>query len=300
MNKKQSYIKKDFTFENNSKDTIKLKFLNRHSKTPVYISKKTGLVFHNTPFSSQKILEEWSSKHFGKKMNIKKHIYTDNIPEMRARHYYVLDTLNSFIKIKDRKLIDFAFGQGGLLLIAKKVFSCKKLYGVEHSKKNIQLLKRRLKKNNLKKITLYNSSIENFKIKDKADLATLTWTLCNCSEPIKILRSISNNLKKNGYLIVGESSRILVPFKKVINNYFVPSKKVGHTHPWHWSYNSLLNIFKYCGFELIKSNRYYDVNDLVFIFKNSKKYNQNYNFDKYQSVIRFLKRWSKESKNYNY
>ena len=53
MNKKQSYIKKDFTFENNSKDTIKLKFLNRHSKTPVYIFKKTGLVFHNT-FSSQK------------------------------------------------------------------------------------------------------------------------------------------------------------------------------------------------------------------------------------------------------
>ena len=103
-------------------------------------------------------------------------------------------------------------------------------------------------------------------------------------------------MKKNGYLIVGESSRILVPFKKVINNYFVQHQKSWTYSSWHWSYNSLLNIFKYCGFELIKSNRYYDVNDLVFIFKNSKKYNQNYNFDKYQSVIRFLKRWSKESK----
>ena len=32
----------------------------------------------------------------------------------------------------------------------------------------------------------------------------------------------SKNIKKNGYLIVAESSRILVPFKKLIFNYFNP------------------------------------------------------------------------------
>ena len=92
----------------------------------------------------------------------------------------------------------------------------------------------------------------------------------------------------------------MVPFKKSIYNYFVSSKKTGHTHPWHWSYNSLINIFKYCGFELVKENRYYDVNDLVLIFKNSKKFSQKINFDNYKEVIKFLKRWVKESKNYKY
>ena len=43
-----------------------------------------------------------------------------------------------------------------------------------------------------------------------------------------------------------------------------------------------------------------DENDLVLIFKNSKKFNQKYKFDNYLKVIDFFKRWKKESKNYKF
>ena len=37
----------DFTFKNKSTDITQLNFLNKISKTPVCVSKKTGLVFYN-------------------------------------------------------------------------------------------------------------------------------------------------------------------------------------------------------------------------------------------------------------
>jgi|TARA_B100001964_G_scaffold232137_1_gene287579 ubiquinone/menaquinone biosynthesis C-methylase UbiE len=291
-------ITKDFTFSNKSSDLIELKFLKNVSKTPVYLSKKTGLVFHNKFKSSLEVLEEWSQKIHSGKMDPKNNSYTDDSSGMSARHFYVLDFLNRFINIKNKRVIDFAFGEGGLLLKAKKYFNINNLVGVEHSKRNILKIKKRFKKENIKIPELYNSSIEKLILKKKTDIGILTWTLCNCSEPINIINSISENIKTNGYLIVAESSRILVPFKKPIFNYFNPKKDAGHTHPWHWSFNSLNNIFKLCGFELIKANRYFDENDLVLIFKNSKKINQKFKFDNYLNVVNFFKRWNEESKNY--
>ena len=41
-------------------------------------------------------------------------------------------------------------------------------------------------------------------------------------------------------------------------------------------------------------------NDMVLIFKNSKKFNQKYKFDNYLKVINFIKRWNIESKNYKF
>ena len=86
--------------------------------------------------------------------------------------------------------------------------------------------------------------------------------------------------------------------EEVIIEAINPKKDVGHTHPWHWSFNSLSNIFKFCGFELVKANRYFDENDLVLIFKRSENFNQKFKFDNYQNVISFFKRWSEESNNY--
>ena len=293
-------IIKDFTFKNNSKDFIKLNFLKKISKTNVCVSKKTGLVFHNKFKSSSEVLNEWTNKIYGKKINTRKNKYSDNFTAMSARHYYTIEFLNRFIKLKNKKIIDFACGEGGLLIKARKYFKVSNLSGVEHSKKNILSIKKRFKKEKIRPPKLYQSNIENFSMTKKADIGFLTWTLCNCSEPLNVVSSISNNLKKNGYLIVSESSRTLVPFKKIINNCFNAKLDVGHTHPWHWSFNSLSNVFKVCGFELVNNNRYWDESDLVLIFKNSKKFNQKYKFDNYLKVINFFKRWKKESKNYKF
>ena len=125
--------------------------------------------------------------------------------------------------------------------------------------------------------------------------------MCNCSEPLEVVDALSKSIKKNGYIVVAESSRLMVPFKKVIGNYFNKIKKAGHYHPWHWSLNSLSNIFKIYGFELVKYNRYWDEDNLVLIFKNTGKVNENkINFDNYKKISDFLIRWHKESKNYNF
>ena len=296
----REYIIKDFTFKNKPKDYIKLNFLKKISKTNVCVSRKTGLIFHNKFKSSSEVLNEWSNRIYNRKNDPKNNNYTDDFPGMSARHYFVLDFVSRFMNFKNKKIIDFACGEGGLLIKARKYFKGTDLNGVEYSKRNILLIKKRFKKEKIKLPKLYQSNIEDFSMIKKADIGILTWTLCNCSEPLKIINSISNNIKKDGYLIVAESSRFLVPFKKLINNYFVSKLDVGHTHPWHWSYNSLCNIFKVCGFELIKNNRYYDENDIVLIFKNSRKFNQKYKFDSYLKVINFLKRWKNESKNYKF
>ena len=291
-------IIKDFTFSNKSSDLIELKFLKKVSKSSIAVSKKTGLVFYN---EFKRIVSEkrgWGKKFYSNKMNPKKNLYCEDFPEVNARHYYVLDFLNKFINLKNKRIIDFAFGQGGLLLKARKYFGIKNLLGVEYSKENILLIKKRFKENKFNIPKLYNSNIEEFVLKKKADIGVLTWTLCNCAEPLKIIKSISENIKTNGYLIVAEGSRILVPFKKPIHTYLNPHIKVSSTHPWHFSFNSLNNIFKVFGFELIKKNRYLDENNLVLIFKNSKKFNQKMRYDSYSSVVNFFKRWDKESKNY--
>ena len=294
-------VKRDFQFNQRKKDIIKLKFLNNISKTPVWISKKTGLIFHNEKKSSDEIVKEWSTRIFSKKMDAAEHFYTDSIPEMKARHFYVLEFMNQYRNMTNKKIFDFACGQGGLLTIASKYFSFRKIGGVEYSKKNIANIKKIGKKNKFKKrFELYNSSIEKLKLKEKADIGFLTWTLCNCIDPLSIISSLKKNIKKDGFLIVAESSRLLVPFKKIINNYFVSSKKIGHTHPWHWSKNSLVNIFKIFGFKPVKVNRFHDVNDLVIIFKNSEDFKQQLKFDNYKKVISFLKRWKHESKNYKF
>ena len=75
----------------------------------------------------------------------------------------------------------------------------------------------------------------------------------------------------------------------------IQKKKSAYTHPWHWSINSLSNVFKFYGFEVVLTNDYFNENDLIIILKNSKKYNQDFEFDDIKKVINFFKRWKKES-----
>ena len=149
MNKylKKELIIKDFELKN--KDVVKLNFLKKVSKSPVYISKKTGLVFHNDPKSSSDplVILEWDNKIYsGKmsgKMDPKNNLYTDDFPGMSSRHYYALDFFRRYTKLNDKKICDFASGEGGLRLKAKKYFNLKNLHGVDHSKYNrLKALKR--------------------------------------------------------------------------------------------------------------------------------------------------------------
>ena len=304
MSDKINNIKKDFLLKN-LKNSIHVKLLDKVSKSPIFISKKTGLVYHPDILSSKKAVERWSKQIYQKKNNPKKENYTSDFPGMQARHYFIIDYLRRVINLnKKTSICDFACGEGSLLIKLREYFDLANLYGTEHSIKNIKIIKKTFTKKRYKSPKLFSDSIEDSQNKNKNlkfDVGIICWTLCNCSEPLSVVEALSKSVKKNGYLVVTESSRLLVPFKKIIGNYFNKSRRAGHYHPWHWSFNSLSNIFKIYGFELINSNRYWDEDNLLLIFKNTGKINLNkINFDNHKKILEFLLRWYKESKQYKF
>jgi len=282
------------------KRAIEVKFNNNVSKSSVYISKRTGAVFHTPSNNSQQSLKIWSKKIYSKKIDTKNIKYTSNNPIMRARHYYSAIFLNKYLKNGKKKFCDYGTGEGNfgqeLLRINKNI----QFNFTEHSPNLHSNTKKKIMKISKHKIFSYNGSIEssgenkNFK---NFDVCSLLWTLCNCVKPIDVLNAIHLSLKKNGLLLISESSRILVPFKKPIYNFFVSKHDANNTHPWFFSFNSLSNLLEICGFRIIEHNRYFDENDLVIIAlkKDKKIHIPQIKIDKLNTVINFLKEWEKNS-----
>jgi len=298
MNMKKEIIK-DYKAIHKNRAT-ELKFLRKVSKSKVYVSKKTGMVFHGDLKSSKQTADFWSEKIFSTKTDGVKNKFTSETPFFSARHYYALNFLNKNLNLKNKVICDFGAGEGNLLLKFSKYLGLKKLIAVEPSKKNCLLIRKKFLNNNRKKPFIVNSTIEEYSnfTKKKCDIAILTWTLCNCSDPLNVIKKIYNSLNENGYLLIGESSRILVPYKKPINNYFNSKKKTGAWHPWHFSYNSLVNLLNINRFKVIYTNRFYNEDNMFLVFKKIKKPISKLKVDKYTDVIKYFKNWLKISKEF--
>jgi len=133
--------------------------------------------------------------------------------------------------------------------------------------------------------------------KKKFDLITLMWTLCNTSNCLDIINIANKLLNKDGYIVIAESSRMLVPFKKPIQMYF--GKGNPDIHPFHFSKNSLMNLLIINKFKPVYINRYIDSDYLLIIAKKNNKINEELiKLDNYQKVKGYFKRWYKESLNY--
>tara|TARA_B100001093_G_scaffold491897_1_gene532446 strand:- start:1961 stop:2890 length:930 start_codon:yes stop_codon:yes gene_type:complete len=283
-----------------SNRTIKYEFKNKISKSQLYISKKTGTVFHSPSNDSIESLELWSKKIYSKKIDTKKIKYTSNNPIMRSRHYYSALFLNKYLKNKNIELCDYGTGEGNLALELKRINKKINFNFTEHSPNLFKKTQKKIFNINKKKFLSFNGSIEETRKNDKFknfDVSTLLWTLCNCVKPIDVLNTIHSSLKKNGLLLISESSRIMVPYKKPIYNFFVSGHHAKNTHPWFFSYNSLSNLLEICGFSIIAANRYYDENDLVVIAKKKDKKNHvpKLKVDKVQNIKKFLSNWEKNS-----
>ncbi len=123
------------------------------------------------------------------------------------------------------------------------------------------------------------------------------WTLCNTSDCFEIVNNASNLIKNNGYLVVAESSRILVPFKKPLQMYF--GKNSPDLHPFHFTKNSLSNLLVLNKFRPVFINRYIDSDYLLIIAKKINKVeNKNLKLDKADDVKKIFKRWYAESLKY--
>lgn len=302
MIKKNNLIKEVFKDFNGviGKRAKPLTFLKKISKSIVYISKKTGTIYHSPNINAEKSLSTWAKKIYSKKIDTEKRHYTSNNPIMKSRHYYSALFLNEVLRKGKIKFCDYGAGEGNFGSELLKINKHIQYNFTEHSPKLYRSTYNLINKKTKNAFYGYNGSIEssllnkNFK---NFDAASLLWTLCNCVKPLEILEVIHKSLKENGFLLISESSRILVPFKKPIYNFFIQNHETRNTHPWYFSFNSLSNLLEISGFRIIKNNRYYDENDLVIIAqkKNIKTHSPKIKIDDPKKVDKFLKEWKKTS-----
>lgn len=297
-------IYKDYSGK--QKKVVYLKFLSKLSASKVLVSKSTGTVFHDDIINSKDNLKSWN-KIYSKKIEPENLQYTSDNPIMNSRHFYGVKLIEQFLRTKNllkRRLnfCDFGTGEANFPFLLKKQLKNVDIILTEYSKLNFNFFQQKFIKAKIKIKKSFLGSIEDFDQLENnrtIDFASLNWTLCNCSNPIAVLQSINNSLVDRGFLMIAESSRILVPFKKPIYNYF-NSKFKSSYHPWHFSYNSLQNLLEICNFKVVFANRYYDENDLFIICqKQDKKYHKpKIIIDNYKKVIDFFRRWKIESNLY--
>ena len=283
--------------------SVEVKFKNKISKSKIYLSKKTGTLFHSPTKNTDSSVSVWSKNIFSNRIDTSKIQYTSNNPIMRSRHYYSAIFINNHIKKKKIKFCDYGAGEGNFAKELLRVNNKISFNFSEHSQRLFNLTKKIVKLNSKKKFYCHNGTIESTISNKKFsnfDCASLLWTLCNCVDPLSVLDVIHKSLKKNGLLLIAESSRILVPFKKPIYNFFVSKYETNNTHPWFFSYNSLSNLLEISGFRIVSSNRYYDENDLVVVAKKISKssHKPKIKIDKYKKVLKFLMEWEKFSFKY--
>jgi ubiquinone/menaquinone biosynthesis C-methylase UbiE len=280
-------------FEGNG-DCVEIEVLREYAPTqPLHVAKKTGLVFVKDRRSSEEIAREWSEKIFAEKIGVGS--YTSRVPIMRSRHFFVADTADSVFELSGKRICDIGAGEGEFLKMCSTYFSAIP-FGVEPSDANCA--------------GMTESGIENFSGTAEQfaadydgelfDAIFLTWALCNCGSAVDAITAAKEFLKPDGRIVVAESSRILVPFKKPLFNVYSDAV-VADLHPWFFSANTLCTLLRAVGLSIEYINRHYDQNDLVVIFKKDEKdeNDEPFVFDDYTRVIDFFERWHLETGYYN-
>lgn len=262
------------------------------NKESIHVCKYSGLVRVKHIRSAKEIANDWSKKVYGNKFD--SYTYTAHIPAVKARHTYLADYANLNIDLKNKFICDIGAGEGQFLNIIRNNYQAN-IYGIEPSEKNCKFLK----KNG---INCFNGTIEDYinysdPKKIKFDVITLMWTLVNSASCLEMIKAAYHMLKPGGYLVIGESSRILVPFKKPLTYYF--SKLPVDLHPYHFSANSLSNLVKLAGFKITNINRYFDTDYLCLIAqKLDSPIEGEYEIDDFNQVLSFFERWHIETKEF--
>jgi len=260
---------------------------------PLHVCRDTGLVRVKNLRSSMEIAKAWSEEVYKPKFT--GNTYTARIPAVRARHIYVADFADTNIGLSGKNVCDIGAGEGQFLEIISKNSYQAKVYGIEPSKRNCTML-------NKSGFECFNGTIEEYAesndfSSNKFDVVTAMWTLVNTSSCLDMVSNAFKMLKTGGHIVIGEGSRILVPFKKPMHYYL--QKLALDLHPYHFSANSLQNLLKVVGFEIVHVNRFIDTDYLCIIAKKPEaKINNDYTVDNYEDVISFFERWHLETKNF--
>ncbi len=255
---------------------------------PIHVCHGCGFVYVRSRRSSDEIAKSWSDELFGSN-------YTAKIPAVAARQTYVAETIASTIGSENKYVCDIGSGEGLFLELLNRPEYGAKVFAIEPSAENCQLI-------NGKGLESFNGTIEQYTASNEAkdrkfDIATIMWTLENCQDCRTMLKDAYSALNDDGHLVIATGSRILVPFKKPLNKYF--STNLSDTHSFRFSANTLRALFEVSGFDIVYINRYIDTDYLVVIGKKNNKSNLKTRFkDNYRDVLDFFYRWDKETTNY--
>ena len=106
-----------------------------------------------------------------------------------------------------------------------------------------------------------------------------------------MLRFAGECLKPDGQIMVATGSRILVPFKKPLSNYF--SENPADTHCFRWSEKTLARVLNNSDFWLQASNDHVQSDCLIMV--GGRGYCIKAPFaDRATAVIDFFNRWDRE------
>ncbi len=260
---------------------------------PIHVCKNTGLVRTKDLRSAEEIAEAWSKEVYSSEFGAQ--TYTARIPAVKARQTYVADFIDMYVGLNNKNICDIGAGEGQFLEIVSSQDYNAGAYGIEPSEKNCEQLKS-------KGFECFKGTIEDYVesinfANQQFDVVTTMWTLVNSHSCLDMIEAAYKMVKPNGYLVVAEGSRILVPFKKPLHYYF--SKLPVDLHPYHFSAKSLKNLLKVGGFKIMAENRFIDSDYLCIIAKKSDDMFENdFEVDNYIDILSFFERWHLDTQKY--
>ena len=158
------------------------------TKEPIHICRECGFIYVKYRRNAQDIAKTWSEDIYGG-------VYSPIIPAVRGRLAYVAGYLDEQVNVRDKRLCDIGAGQGQFLRTIRGEEFGAKVFGIEPSSSNCELL-------NKQDIDNFCGTIEEFRASKKFneigkfDIVTVMWTLENCMSCTDMLNSANSLFKK--------------------------------------------------------------------------------------------------------
>ena len=224
----------------------------------LFVHRETGAVCADPSSDKLDVVEYWTSRIFPSESD---EDYDAHLPFAQGRLFYVFRTIVDHFRLSsadDISIADFAAGQGLFLDFLRSFSPSLKLFGTEHSPRLGSELRER-------GLAVETSAIyRGMDTKFQADIATLNWTLSCCERPYDVVMGVRAHLPDAGYLVVAESSRVLVPYRKSLRDLLGHTHPT-HVHPWYFSAKSLCALLAAAGFRIEWVNRFFDSDVLLVI-----------------------------------
>lgn len=255
---------------------------------PIHVCRGCGFVYVRERRSSQSIADSWTNDISA--------TYTARIPAMKARQIYVAETIDSEIGLAGKKLCDIGGGEGQFIQFVTGPGYGATAFAVEPSAPYCRQLAE-------VGIDHFHGTVESFRDSDAYrahapfDIVTIMWTIENCHDCRTMMDVAWEILAPGGHVVVATGSRILVPFKKPLQNYLNASPL--DFHSFRFSADTLGGLFAVSGFEVAFVNRYIDTDFLCMIGRRSDRSKEiAWRKNDYEEVIDYFRRWHVESQHY--